>query len=565
MTRLTLPPPPAEPQPSPFPIFAVLAPVVGALALFAILQSPYVLLFAILGPIIAIASVFDQRLGRRRQRRRALRVFEAEAEQLRERARTAADAALAARCQEHPSAREQSRRDPRHPERWRWRAGALPIVIGTGRCATGILIDEPVTGGGILEQLHREVEELASFGEGPVILDATRGIGLYGSETVSGSVARTLILQVLEAVSPEHSTVIVEGGPATEWLKEVPHRMQHALTASSDSSIIRVLTESADITIATAPVPEELPRECGMRLAVSAEAITVGDAEVRPHIVAASEAAEHARVLCLAAEAGGIATERGIPTLVDLADLPPADARGLAATFLMAQEPITLDLVADGPHAVVGGTTGSGKSELLVAWVTALAAAHSSERLNVLLVDFKGGASFGDLERLRHCVGMVLQDTWFFEGTIAENIAYGKKEASREEIIAAAKAARADYFIRTLPGGYDHMLQGDTDSISAGQKQLLTIARVVLCDPAILILDEATSSVDTHAEAAIGKAIKKLMADRTSFVIAHRLSTIVDADFILMMESGNIIETGNHKELLALGGAYAGLYNSQFE
>ncbi|NLC72301.1 MAG: ABC transporter ATP-binding protein [Ruminococcaceae bacterium] len=212
-----------------------------------------------------------------------------------------------------------------------------------------------------------------------------------------------------------------------------------------------------------------------------------------------------------------------------------------------------------GKKIAIVGSTGAGKTTL----INLLMRFYELNGGKILL----DGTDIKNVPRadLRSCFGMVLQDTWFFEGTIAENIAYGKKEASREEIIAAAKAARADYFIRTLPGGYDHMLQGDTDSISAGQKQLLTIARVVLCDPAILILDEATSSVDTHAEAAIGKAIKKLMADRTSFVIAHRLSTIVDADFILMMESGNIIETGNHKELLALGGAYAGLYNSQFE
>ena len=165
---------------------------------------------------------------------------------------------------------------------------------------------------------------------------------------------------------------------------------------------------------------------------------------------------------------------------------------------------------------------------------------------------------------LRSRFGMVLQDTWLFEGTIAENIAYGKPDANREEIIAAAKAARADFFIRTLPKGYDTVLTNDAENISIGQRQLLTIARVFLCDPSILILDEATSSVDTRTEMEIGRAMHALMEGRTSFVIAHRLSTIVNADMILVMENGTIIEKGTHAELLAAGGAYASLYNSQF-
>lgn len=165
---------------------------------------------------------------------------------------------------------------------------------------------------------------------------------------------------------------------------------------------------------------------------------------------------------------------------------------------------------------------------------------------------------------LRSNFGMVLQDTWLFEGTIAENIAYGRPDASREEIISAAKAARADFFIRTLPKGYDTVLEGDADNISAGQKQLLTIARVILCNPAVLILDEATSSVDTRTEMEIGKAMNTLMKERTSFVIAHRLSTIVDADLILVMQNGDIVEKGDHRELLRANGVYAELYNSQF-
>lgn len=165
---------------------------------------------------------------------------------------------------------------------------------------------------------------------------------------------------------------------------------------------------------------------------------------------------------------------------------------------------------------------------------------------------------------LRRQFGMVLQDTWLFNGTVMENLAYGRPDATRDEVVKAAKAAHADYFIRTLPQGYDTMLDNEAGNLSAGQRQLLTIARVFLSDPAMLILDEATSSVDTRTEAQIGKAMATLMAGRTSFVIAHRLSTIRDADLILYMEHGDIIESGTHHELLAARGRYAALYNSQF-
>lgn len=211
-----------------------------------------------------------------------------------------------------------------------------------------------------------------------------------------------------------------------------------------------------------------------------------------------------------------------------------------------------------GQKIAIAGSTGAGKTTLI--------------NLLMRFYEVNGGRIMLDgiptdrmtYEGLRSNFGMVLQDTWIFEGTIAENIAYGRPDASREEIIAAAKAARADFFIRTLPKGYDTVLGGDADNISAGQRQLLTIARVMLCDPAVLILDEATSSVDTRTEMEIGKAMSELMKNRTSFVIAHRLSTIVDADLILVMQNGDIIEKGNHRELLRAKGAYAELYNSQF-
>lgn len=212
-----------------------------------------------------------------------------------------------------------------------------------------------------------------------------------------------------------------------------------------------------------------------------------------------------------------------------------------------------------GQKIAVVGSTGAGKTTLI--------------NLLMRFYEINGGSITVDgvptteMSRsgLRRNFGMVLQDTWLFGGTIAENIAYGRADASRDDIIAAAKAAKVDYFIRTMPKGYDTVLDNEASNLSAGQRQLLTIARVFLCDPPVIILDEATSSVDTRTEVEIGKAMKKLMKGRTSFVIAHRLSTIRDADMILFMEKGNIIEQGNHKELLAKDGAYAKLYYSQFE
>ncbi|MDI9530820.1 MAG: ATP-binding cassette domain-containing protein, partial [Chloroflexota bacterium] len=165
---------------------------------------------------------------------------------------------------------------------------------------------------------------------------------------------------------------------------------------------------------------------------------------------------------------------------------------------------------------------------------------------------------------LRSHLAMVLQHTWLFNGTIRENIRYGRQDASDEEVVRAADMAYADHFIRTLPGGYDMALNEDATNVSAGQKQLLTIARAVLADPSILILDEATSSVDTRTEVLIQKAMDKLMVGRTSFVIAHRLSTIRNADRILVLRGGNIVEQGSHEELLARKGFYHELYHSQF-
>ena len=218
-----------------------------------------------------------------------------------------------------------------------------------------------------------------------------------------------------------------------------------------------------------------------------------------------------------------------------------------------------VSLVAEpGQKVAIVGATGAGKTTL----INLLMRFYEVDGGRITL----DGVDTRELTRadLRRQFGMVLQDAWLFEGTIAENIAYGKPGATREEVEAAARAAHVDFFVRTLPHGYDTMLSNDAENISQGQRQLLTIARAMLTDPAILILDEATSSVDTRTEQAIVRAMEAIMENRTSFVIAHRLSTIVDADLILVMEQGTIIEQGTHAELLASGGAYAELYRSQF-
>ena len=225
------------------------------------------------------------------------------------------------------------------------------------------------------------------------------------------------------------------------------------------------------------------------------------------------------------------------------------------------EKPLMRDVtfhVKPGQKVAIVGATGAGKTTLI----------------NLLMRFYEIGGGSIELDGvdthamarpdLRANFGMVLQDAWLFDGTIAENIAYGRPDATREEIVRAAEMAHVDHFVRTMPQGYDTHIENDAETISQGQRQLLTIARVILCNPAILILDEATSSVDTRTERDIVQAMETLMHGRTSFVIAHRLSTIMDADLILHMRAGTIIEQGTHEELLAENGPYADLYRSQF-
>ncbi|WP_055589414.1 ABC transporter ATP-binding protein [Streptacidiphilus griseoplanus] len=244
----------------------------------------------------------------------------------------------------------------------------------------------------------------------------------------------------------------------------------------------------------------------------------------------------------------------------------PAELRGRVAFEDVAfrydpEKPLIEDLslkVEPGHTVAIVGPTGAGKTTL----VNLLMRFYETTGGRITL----DGVDIAEMSReeLRSGIGMVLQDTWLFGGTIADNIAYGAEGVTREQITAAAQAAHVDRFVRTLPDGYDTVLDEEGSSVSAGEKQLITIARAFLSEPVILVLDEATSSVDTRTEVLIQRAMAKLRSGRTSFVIAHRLSTIRDADVILVMESGSIVEQGNHQELLAAGGAYARLYAAQF-
>lgn len=215
--------------------------------------------------------------------------------------------------------------------------------------------------------------------------------------------------------------------------------------------------------------------------------------------------------------------------------------------------------VKEGQKIAIVGPTGAGKTTMVKLLMRFYDVTDGE-----ILVD---GHNIKDFDRgkLRKMFGMVLQDTWLFGGTVKDNIKYSKEDATDDEVIQAAKAAHVHHYIKTLPNGYNSMINEESSNISAGQKQLLTIARVFLADPKILILDEATSSIDTRTEIQIQSAMDNLMKGRTSFVIAHRLSTIKNSDLILVMNQGDIVEQGTHEELLAKGGFYADLYNSQFD
>lgn len=257
--------------------------------------------------------------------------------------------------------------------------------------------------------------------------------------------------------------------------------------------------------------------------------------------------------------------EEEVPDAVNAVELQPSQRATIEFKHVkfayVPERPLITDFsltVKPGTRIAIVGQTGAGKTTL----VNLLMRFYEVDGGSITI----DGVNIKDISRdsLRRNFGMVLQETWLYQGTIRDNIAYGKPEATEQEVIAAAKAANAHSFIKRLPQGYDTMIHGTEGNLSQGQKQLLTIARVMLVDPAMLILDEATSSIDTLTEVRIQKAFLKMIEGRTSFVIAHRLSTIREADLILFMKNGDVVESGSHDELLTRGGYYANLYNSQF-
>jgi ATP-binding cassette subfamily B protein len=271
----------------------------------------------------------------------------------------------------------------------------------------------------------------------------------------------------------------------------------------------------------------------------------------------------------------GVASAERVFELLDAdeqsADPSPAETPGSTTRGRLAFENVSfrytednpliddVSLVAEPGHTIaIVGPTGAGKTTLVNLMMRFYEL--NAGRITLDGVDISGMTR----EDLRSRMGMVLQDTWLFGGTIRDNIAYGRPDATEEEIVDAARATYVDRFVHSLPDGYDTVLDDEASNVSAGEKQLLTIARAFLARPSVLILDEATSSVDTRTEVLVQKAMKALRSDRTSFVIAHRLSTIRDADLILVMEEGSIVEQGSHAELLEAEGAYYRLYNAQF-
>jgi len=305
------------------------------------------------------------------------------------------------------------------------------------------------------------------------------------------------------------------------------------------------------------------------------KAITVGDIQafiqyVRSFTQPITQIANISNIL----QQTAAAAERVFEFLAEAEEVPddkdpvlPDDIEGHVAfqhvRFAYGPEKVVInDFSADvkpGQRIAIVGPTGAGKTTM----VKLLMRFYDVDE-GAILIDGHNIKRFRR-EDLRCMFGMVLQDTWLYNDTIMENIRYGSPSASDEMVIAAAKAARVDHFVRTLPEGYGLVINEEVSNISQGQKQLLTIARAILIDPAMLILDEATSSVDTRTEVLIQEAMYNLMKDRTSFIIAHRLSTIRNADLILVMNEGDIVEQGKHEELLERGGFYADLYSSQFE
>ncbi len=436
-TRIALPRPPTEPEPPSFPLLASLAPVLGAAALWLLLQTPTVLVLALLGPVIAVASLGDARRVRRRRRRSELERWRSELARVADRIDAALDERRHALAVAHPGPREVAARPPHDPHRWR-RApdDPVPVVLGVGALPSGVVVEGEAPAADPLG-IAAEAERLRAFAavlHGPVVVDARDGLGLVGPPRIVLAVARSAVVQVLDAVAPDAAEVIAPDDAAWDWLEAVPHPLHREPAAA-----VRVVGDGLEATIAVATHASKLPRECRVVVRVALDGAVVGGRACTPAAIAEREAAAAAAILALAAEHAGIRGAGSLPARVDLEALPTATG-GLAAVFLAADGPIELDLVRDGPHAVVGGTTGSGKSELLLAWVAAIAAGRSTAEVAFLLVDFKGGAAFAPLAGLAHCVGVM---TDLDEAGARRAIESLRAELRRRERLLAGLGVRA--------------------------------------------------------------------------------------------------------------------------
>lgn len=405
-TRLRLPKPPLESPPSSFPVLATLAPVAGALVLWAILQTPMALMFALLGPLIAIASLGDGRLARRRQRRREIARFHEDVAALEQRIDSEIATEASIRSERSPDARRITERAVNDPHRWRWQPGEpFDVVVGHGMVPSSVELEEG--------DPHPEPTVAAAIGSlrdrarrvrAPVALDARRGLGIVGPTPVAEALARSLVLQLTDLVAPTSGRIVAVGAESWRWLDSLPHPLTRD---DGERVLVRFLADGAEATIAIAERAELLPRDCRVVVRAGLDDIDVEGLSCTPVLLSDLEVCRAAERLSAAAEDAGMRAGGGVPDQVLLEDLAQHPAGQLSATFLVAERPVTIDLVEHGPHAVVGGTTGSGKSELLIAWIAALARAYDTTKLAVLLVDFKGGSSFGQLSQLRHCVGVI--------------------------------------------------------------------------------------------------------------------------------------------------------------
>lgn len=440
-TRIDLPRPPSDPEPSPFPLFASLAPVLGAGALWLLLQTPTVLVFALLGPIIAVASLGDGRRTRRRRRRREAERWRVELAEVADRVDAALDERRAALAAEHPGPRMVIARPPHDPHRWRRTADApVAVVLGRGPLPSGIALEGAVPASdpavqrlGAAEGVAR-LRTAAAIVDGPIVVDAREGIGIVGPPLVTLALARAAVVQILDAVPPDAAEAIVPDDPGWDWLDALPHVLHREPCAA-----VRLVGDGLEVTVAVAERAAGLPRECRIVVHAALDETRVGARSCRPAALSERDARAAVETLAAAAAHAGFRRAGSLPAAVGLEALPVAEGR-LSAVFLVDDGPIELDLVRDGPHAVVGGTTGSGKSELLIAWVAAIAASRSTAEVSFLLVDFKGGASFAPLHGLAHCVGVM---TDLDQAGALRAIESLKAELRRRERLLAEHGARS--------------------------------------------------------------------------------------------------------------------------